>query len=202
MKTSMTLIFTILLLSGCSADFWLTDDQQGDRLMQQGKFVEAAKSYQDPFRSGVAYYRGGDYKKAASVFGRLKTADGQFNCGNALVMLGKYDEAAAAYQTAMQARPGWREAEENFEIARLRAEKLQKEGGDMTGGKLAADEIVFTSGNKDGGGQEESAGGEQISDQTLQALWLRRIQTKPADFLKAKFAYQLAREDGEREGGK
>jgi Ca-activated chloride channel family protein len=63
----------------------------------------------------------------------------------------------------------------------------------MTGGMLAADEIVFTTGKQDNAGQEQSeAGGQPLSDQALQALWLRRIQTKPADFLKAKFAYQLS----------
>jgi Ca-activated chloride channel family protein len=59
---------------------------------------------------------------------------------------------------------------------------LKQEGGDMTGGMLAADEIVFTSGKKNGRGQEQAAeGGDEISDQALQAMWLRRIQTKPAD---------------------
>jgi len=38
--------------------------------------------------------------------------------------------------------------------------------------------------------------GNQLSDRALQAMWLRRIQTKPADFLRAKFAYQLSREGG------
>ena len=43
----------------------------------------------------------------------------------------------------------------------------------------------------------EVAGGDPLSDDQLRALWLRRVQTKPADFLRAKFAYQLQ----EREGG-
>jgi Ca-activated chloride channel family protein len=30
------------------------------------------------------------------------------------------------------------------------------------------------------------------SDADLQATWLRRLQTTPGDFLKAKFAYQAA----------
>jgi len=201
MKNNLTLILMTLLLSGCSSGFWFTPDQQGDRLMQRGQFAEAAESYQDPFRRGVALYRAGDFKKAESVFARLKTADGQFNHGNTLVMLGKYTEALAAYGAALEARPHWREAEENLGIARLRAEKLQKEGGDMTGGKLAADEIVFTAGKNEGGSQEETTAGDQLSDQMLQAMWLRRIQTKPADFLRAKFAYQSAREDAAQEGG-
>jgi len=30
-----------------------------------------------------------------------------------------------------------------------------------------------------------------MSDASIRALWLRRVQTKPADFLRARFAYQL-----------
>ena len=197
MKTNLFLILTVLSLTACTSDFWLTPDQQGDRLMRRSAFAEAAQRYNDPLRIGVALYRAGEFKAAAEAFGRLKTAEGQFNRGNALVMQGKYTEAVEAYDKALAVRTGWPEAAANREIARLRAEKVKKEGGDMTGGQVAADEIVFTPGKKNGGGQEETVeGGEKMSDQTLQAMWLRRIQTKPADFLRAKFAYQLAREGG------
>jgi len=76
-------------------------------------------------------------------------------------------------------------------------EVYYSEGGDMTGGMLAEDGFVFTSGRKDGGEQGQAMEeGNQLSDRALQAMWLRRIQTKPADFLRAKFAYQLSREGG------
>ena len=205
MFAALTVVFVLgfVLISGapnlnpfCIA-FWLTPDQQGDRMMRRGEYAEAAKRYRDPLRTGIALYRAGEFKKAISAFGSLKTSEGHFNRGNALVMQGKYTEALEAYDSALAGRPGWREAKTNHEIARVRAEKLKKEGGDMTGGMLAADEIVFTSDKKDSAGQEQTLeGGDQLSDQALQAIWLRRIQTKPADFLKAKFAYQLSREGG------
>jgi Ca-activated chloride channel family protein len=70
---------------------------------------------------------------------------------------------------------------------------LKREGGDMTGGMLAADEIVFTTGDSPpGAGEEQTEGPEAMSDEELRAVWLRQVQTKPADFLAAKFAYQLA----------
>ena len=58
-----------------------------------------------------------------------------------------------------------------------------------------ADEIVFEPGASDDPGGESEVSEEEgapLSDDQLQALWLRRVQTKPADFLRAKFAYQLA----------
>jgi Ca-activated chloride channel family protein len=32
-----------------------------------------------------------------------------------------------------------------------------------------------------------------MSDEEMRATWLRRVQTTPGDFLRAKFAYQTAR---------
>jgi len=197
-RKNLILILTALLVSGCSSDYWLTPDQQGDRLMHREQYAEAGETYSDSFRAGVAYFLAGEFKAAARTFGRLKTPEAQFNRGNALVMQGKYMEAMAAYEKALDARPHWIEAKANREIARLRAERVKKEGGEMTGGKLEADDFVFTAGKKNGEGEKEvTDGGNPLSDEALQALWLRRIQTKPADFLRAKFAYQ-AQQGGEK----
>ena len=46
--------------------------------------------------------------------------------------------------------------------------------------------------------QVEVVTGGELSDAQLQALWLRRVQTKPAEFLRAKFAYQLSRRQQEK----
>ena len=35
-----------------------------------------------------------------------------------------------------------------------------------------------------------------MSDEAVRALWLKRVQTRPADFLRAKFAYQLGAQPG------
>jgi len=188
----------MLLLTGCSAYFWLTPDQQGDRLMNRQQYEEAAGAYSDPFRKGVAYFLAGKFKDAGRAFGRVKTSEADFNRGNALVMQGKYTEAMAAYSKALAERPDWIEAKANMKIARLRAERVKKEGGEMTGGKLEADDFVFTAGKKTGEGEKEvTDGGNPLSDEALQAMWLRRIQTRPADFLRAKFAYQAQQGDME-----
>ena len=121
------------------------------------------------------------------------TADAAFNQGNALVMLGKYVEAAERYARALELRPDWEAANVNREIALGRAEALKKEGGDMTGGEMGADEIVFTEGKAPpSAGEEQIEDGQQVSDAEVRAVWLRQVQTKPADFLRAKFAYQYA----------
>ena len=60
--------------------------------------------------------------------------------------------------------------------------------------KLGADEIVYDKDKKSGGAETEDEGAP-MSNADMQAMWLRRVQTKPADFLRAKFAFQLASGD-------
>jgi Ca-activated chloride channel family protein len=71
-----------------------------------------------------------------------------------------------------------------------------------TGEEVEADEIVFDdTGRVDKSGTEsENEGGEGLSDDEMRAVWLRRIQNDPAEFLKARFAYQLYRDQQGGEG--
>ena len=137
-----------------------------------------------------ARYRAGDFKAAEAAFARTSSAEGMFDRGNALVMLGKYDAAVASYDRALDLRPGWTDAADNRAVAVVRRDRLKTVGGDATGGQQKADSIVFEKGkSKADAGEVQVAGGKPLSDEELRGLWLKRVQTKPADFLRAKFAY-------------
>ena len=96
-------------------------------------------------------------------------------------------------------KSGWIEAEENLGLARARKEKMAPPDDDTGGteGMLRADEIVFDkrAANTTGDQEESVEGGQQATDQEMRAIWLRRVQTKPADFLRAKFSYQYVVSD-------
>ena len=171
---------------------WFAPDQQGQRRMKQDDFVAAAETFHDPLWQGVAWFRAGEFGKAEQAFARLETPEAEFNRGNCLVMLGKYEAAVSRYDRALELRPDWQDAQINREIAAARAELLQRQGEDMGDQKLGADEITFDKGPKSGGQDTETESQQPLSEAEMQAMWLRRVQTKPADFLKAKFAYQLA----------
>ncbi len=174
------------------AGLWWTPDQQGQRHFQRGEFTEAASAFRDPMWQGAAWYRAAEFEKAAQAFARRDTAEAYFNQGNAWLMRGKYDTAITCYDQALRKRPNWKEASENRELAAARQKLIEAPGGDMGDQKLGADEIVFD--KKAGNESPETvvAGDKELSDQETQALWLRRVQTRPADFLRAKFAYQQA----------
>jgi Ca-activated chloride channel family protein len=193
--------FLLVAMGGCAGEWrqlWLTTDQYAQKLSDAGEHNAAAELFTDPMRAGAEWYRAGEFDRAAADFGRLSSADAQFNRGNALVFLGKYESAIAAYEFALQARPDWLAADENLRIAKIRMARLDGPDDDAggTGGQLAADEIVFdldgSSGS--GSGEETVEGDTGIGDEQLRELWLRRVETRPADFLAARFAYQLVRQ--------
>ena len=200
----IALLGFVLLLAPVAAlasplDWFLTPDQQGQRLFDRGEYAEAAQKFTDPARIGAALFAAKDFEGAAAVFGRQAGPEGPYNRGNALVFLGRYEEAIAAYDQALAQRPDWREARENRAIARVRLEALAPAESDAggTGGQLGADEIVM-----DNSGRVAASGEEQVieaedevrDEASLRALWLRRVDTRPADFLAAKFDAQLARD--------
>ena len=182
---------TICVWSGSCAIF--TPDQKGARQFENENYQAAATAFIDSQWKAAALYRSGDFEQAAALWAGYDTAEGAFNQANSLMMLGKYEEAMQRYDRALELQPGWLEAEGNREIAAIRAERVKREGGNMTEGMLGADEITFTKGktSPDSGEEtvEESA---QLSDVEMRAVWLRNVQTRPADFLRSKFAYQNA----------
>jgi Ca-activated chloride channel family protein len=180
----------------------LTADQMAYRLVEDGDWEAAAEEFADPMWRGVALFRQGEFEQAAGVFAGYDTPDAAFNQGNALVMMGKYDEAVARYERALELRPDWEAAIVNRDIAKARAASLKFEGGDMTGGMLGADDIVFSDQKSPPSDQtEQTDGGQPMSDEEMRAIWLRQVTTKPADFLRAKFAYQQATRSATAEGG-
>jgi Ca-activated chloride channel family protein len=114
-------------------------------------------------------------------------------------MRGKYEAAVERFDRALELNPDSEDARINREIAIARAKLVEQKGGDLGDQKIGADEIVFEKNQPSGGQDTEAEGSQPLSDSEMQALWLRRVQTKPADFLKSKFAYQLAA--AEQNGG-
>ena len=173
----------------------LTSDQKGYRLFHKEKFTLAADEFSTLLWKGAAMYRAGDFVKASAAFSGIDSAEGALNHGNSLVMLGKYEEAIERYERALTLKPGWAPAQNNLAIAKGRAKTLEKKGGEMTGGKLGADEYVFSNNSSKDKGDKETIAGDEPSEAEQRAIWLRQVQTKPADFLRTKFAYQYQMTD-------
>ena len=64
---------------------WLTPDQQARRAYEALEFQEAFERFEDPAWKGAAAYDSGLYEESAAAFGRIPTAVGFYNRGNAFM---------------------------------------------------------------------------------------------------------------------
>lgn len=174
---------------------WLTPDQRGRLLLAWSRPSEATQAFRDPLWRGVSLFRSGDFKGAAQAFAMRDTAAAAFDQANALIMLGQYDEALKRFDRALVLQPGWPQALRNREIARIRAERRKTEGGETDQTDSRPDQVVFDK-TKSGGEDTTVQAAMPMSDEAVRVLWLKRVQTRPADFLRAKFAYQLGAQPG------
>lgn len=77
---------------------------------------------------GAQAYRKGDFASAEKAFSNMQGADGAYNRGNALARQGRYDEAIAAYDAALQQQPGMDDAIANKKAVEA-AKKRQQQNG-------------------------------------------------------------------------
>lgn len=197
----LTILAALLLTLGFAAwrvgpsRLFLTPDQRGRIAFERSRYDEAARDFRNPMWIGAAQMRAKDFKAAAQSFCGLDTAASNFNCGDALVMLGKYEDAVKRYDRALELEPGFADARANRTLAKLRAERIAAQQGQLS---TDPEDISSRDERPDRTGKTDEKGPEQpleaaaaMSDESVRALWLRRVETRPADFLRARFADQL-----------
>jgi len=181
-------------------NLWMTADQQGRQLFEKENYAEAALRFEDPLWKGIAYYFNKDYESAIQQFSRLETAESYFNLGNAYVHIEDYEQAKESYEQALKQKPDYVEAKHNQKIVqeildRIAHEEEEKDQRTQPGSQIGADEIKIAD-PEDQKKREETEGEpielqqEMYSDEQLNEMWMRRVQTSPADFLRNKFSYQ------------
>ena len=94
-------------------DLWLRPDQQGQRLLEQKKPLQAVERFSDPMWKGLALYEAGDYAGAAQRFAEVNSAGAHYNRGNALAMSGELEAAIDAYEQAIELQPDLQAAAHN-----------------------------------------------------------------------------------------
>jgi Ca-activated chloride channel family protein len=176
-------------------DLWLTPDQQGRHFYERGEFEKAAGHFENPLWRGIALEHVQDYDGALNAFALSDTAEGWYNQGNALAHLGKYHEAAEAYRQAIDRKHPWKEAEDNLTLVvsliPKPTDKKNKDKEQEESPNLPPDQVKFDDKGKQG---KKTVMKVTLDPKQIADIWMRNIQTTPADFLRQRFAIQAAQE--------
>ncbi len=102
--------FLLLSITSCSvdskhADWWYTDNYQGELWSEKGDYGKAAVLFSDDSHKAMAYYKAGDFQSAAVLLSEDTTANGRYNYGLTLTRLGLYDDAITAFRQAASEDP-------------------------------------------------------------------------------------------------
>ena len=177
---------------------WFTPDQRAQSAYDDVRFQRAAALFEDPAWKGVAEYRSGLYEASAASFGRIPTATGFFNRGNALMKNREYAKAITAYEQAVAEAPGWQEAEDNLRLSRyvldyIERAREQSDTGDES--ELGADDYVFD--NTRERGREMEITDESTIELESAEKWMRAVDTQTRDVLRTRFMLEAYRREGQ-----
>lgn len=116
-------------------DLWLRADQQAAKALTDGDAARALELAKDPALRGSAAYHAGEFEAANEAWAATSGVDSDYNQGNALAKQGKYEEALAAYQRALEADPAMEDAQANKQaveewLKREKSNEDQKQEGD------------------------------------------------------------------------
>lgn len=132
------------------ADLWQRPDQQAAAALAAGDVARAQQLARDPALRGSAAYRAGDFDAANKAYEQSEGVDAQYNSGNALAKLGKYEDALAAYDRALAANPDMQDAKANRQAVEEWLKREQSKKDDKKEGE-----------NKDDKNKDENSKGEQ-----------------------------------------
>ncbi len=191
-------VFIVLPPSGAGnhiswMDLWLTRDQQGRYYFERGEYQKASDCFQDPLWKGLAFARAGDDEDALNAFALNDSAESWYDQGNALARLNRYPEAVQAYQQALSRRHPWTEAQENLDLVKSliphrRKNRIRNKEQELSP-ELPPDKVQF-----DEKGKQGTKAQMKLDPQKMAEIWMRNIQTTPADFLRRRFQIQAAQE--------
>ena len=160
-------------------DYWLTPDQQGRWWLERNAPERAAAHFDDALWRGAAHARAQQWQAAADVFAQLDSAAGWFNQAQMLARLGRYADAVAAYEEALTRAPGWPAAlADQARVRSLIPAELEPTPG----------EVSATPGER--AGKPAPRQPRSLSEHEVAELWLQRLDTSPAAFLRRKFALE------------
>lgn len=218
-KIIFTFFIALLPLTAMAVtwqDLWWRSDEQGKKLLDQGRAKQAAERFERVDWKGIAYYRSGQYLKAITEFSKSNTPLAHYNRGNAFAHLGEYQEAINAYQQTLKQEPNNADAKYNYELLKKLLKQKKKKQQSMNSQQQAKQNQKKQVNNKkqqaQNRKQEKQPAKEKQTKLTAskmsaqqkeekQALkqWLKQIPDNPGGLLRQKFLRDHLRMQQQRE---
>lgn len=107
-------------------DLWANKNQQGTQAFTTGEFDSAAELFDDGNWRAASYYRNGNYQAALNELNAQGSINSEYNKGNALAKLERYQEAIDAYDVVLTDQPNHADALFNKAIVQNLLEEQQK----------------------------------------------------------------------------
>ena len=147
-------------------DLWLTDDQQGYKVLQQGNTEAAQGLFENPQWQASAAYKNQDYKTAVEQYSQGKSADDSYNLGNALARSGDLEGAIKAYDQALTIKPDMDDAIANRQL--VEQLKQQQQSQDQKGDPQDQDGESQDQDQQQGQSQQQSEDQQQSESEQQQ----------------------------------
>ena len=146
-------------------DLWQTKDQQAAQAYSAEDHSIAASLFQSLGWQGAANYKSENYEAAVAAFSADSSADGNYNRGNSLALTGNYEEAIAAFDSAIALEPDHADAIANKEIIEQLLEQQEAESGEQQEGDSQENESEQNSESESEEQQENSEQQDQESQE-------------------------------------
>ncbi len=138
-------------------DLWQRPDQQAAKALTSGDYARASRLATDTDLRGSAEYKRGNYQLALDSFAHATGADADYNRGNALAKLGRYQDAITAYDKSLKEKPD----DEDARVNKAAVEALLKQQQQTSVSQRDASQKEQSQSN--GGGQNSSQTKPQAS---------------------------------------
>jgi len=99
-----------------TADLWYTPDYKAYLYEEDGNYEDAAATYQDMEKKGIAYFKANDLEAAANLFEQDSSATGLYNYGITLSNLGEYEKAQQVLSRALVKDPSLEQAKTSLNL--------------------------------------------------------------------------------------
>lgn len=106
-------------------DLWANKNQQGSQAFTTEQFDTAAELFDDGNWRAASYYRNGNYQAALNELNAQQGINAEYNKGNTLARLKRYQEAIAAYDAVLAEQPNHSDALFNKAIVQNLLEEQQ-----------------------------------------------------------------------------